>query len=119
MAGIYNLYIDEKETFQRTLTWNDNAGSPVPMSGWTAKLQIRAAQLQTSTLYLTLDNAGSGGITLNATNGQIGLTITPAQSELFPTQSFYDLVLTNPNVSPSFVFRLVQGEVWINPAVTV
>ena len=40
-AGLYDITIEQGATFQMNLTWKDSTGSPVNITGYTARMQVR------------------------------------------------------------------------------
>jgi hypothetical protein len=113
-AGIYNIIADQGSTFTRQLTWNDSAGSPVNLTGYTARMDVRTS----------IDAAGAAVLSLTTTNGRIVLggsagTIN-LSAEATATQAVeagnyvYDLEV----VSGSTVTRLVQGSFVVRGEVT-
>lgn len=109
--------------FKRTLTWSVG-GTPVDLTGYSAKMQVRQAYGAASTL---LDlNTTSGGIALGGTAGTITITatatemagITVPNTPGVPPQLFavYDLVLTDPSGNP---IRKLEGQFIISRQVSV
>lgn len=112
-AGTYNIVADQGATFSRTLTWKTDAGTLVNLSGYTARMQVRATvDAPTTVLSLTTEN---GGITLGGALGTIALSVSATSTAaLTPGTFVYDLEL----VSGSTVTRLVQGTFTVRPEVT-
>lgn len=112
-AGIYNLEILQGETFEKRITWKDQSGNVVDLSGYSAKMQIRNSKSQTAPLI----------VELSTTNGKIVIVdnviiITIAASETASmnfTIGYYDLELTKASV----VKRLLQGSVTLDVGVTI
>lgn len=103
LAGTYNIITDQGSTFTRTLTYKDNAGNPINLTGYSAKMQVRTATDATSVL-LELSTA-NGRITLGGVLGTISLN-APASAMNFAGGVYvYDLELT----SGSTVTRVVMG----------
>ena len=119
----YNLCIYQGGTFNRVFIWNAGAcagygppgssPSPVDLTGYTAKMQIRSAQSQSSSLLYD----ASANLTLGGTAGTITLSIPASSTETFTWWSgFYDLLLTDSsgNVTP-----LLTGMVNVQQAVSL
>jgi hypothetical protein len=102
---------------------------PIDYTGWTLKMQIREALDPTSTLLLTLDNGGAGGLTLVSggvvqgvsfttpafVNG-IQIALTAAQTTALPSgEWYYDMygidALATQHVQ-------MQGQFIVNATVT-
>ena len=127
-AGLYTFTIEQGATYTSEITWKNAADQAVDLSGFTAKMQIRAEQDSTSTAYLTLNTSasvassgiclsGSSG-TANVNEGKIAITITAGSTGLldFGTDEmgYYDLEMTKGTV----VTRLLQGKVKLSKQVT-
>lgn len=113
-AGTYNIVTDQGATFSRTLIWKDSAGDPVPMSGYTARMQVRIDYFSTGSPILELTTA-NGRIALASSTGEITLSVAASDMTAVAAGEYvYDLEL----VSGSIVTRLVQGNFTIRPEVT-
>lgn len=112
-AGTYHILTDGGATFSRQLTWKDETGTPVNLTSYTARMQLRTA-VQNDSMVLELSTS-NGRISLGGSAGTIDLTITAADmTTLVPTKYVYDLELINGTV----VTRLVQGTFTVRPEVT-
>ena len=112
-AGTYHIVTDQGATFSRQLTWKDDSGTPVNLTSYTARMQLRTSVANDSmVLELTTSN---GRIALGGSAGTIDLTITAADMTTLPPLKYvYDLELVNGTV----VTRLVQGTFTVRPEVT-
>ena len=99
-------------TFSLAFTVAQSDDTPVDLTTYTAKMQIRASA--GGTLYLELTD--SSGITLGGALGTVSITITDEQTEAFTfTEAVYDLVL----VSQSEVqLDVLYGAIYMHDAVT-
>lgn len=108
------LVCPQGATFSKTLRWTSE-GVPVPLSGYTAAMQVKTSYGATTAL-VTLTTA-NGGITLGATNGEILISISASATAAFPVGDYvYDLELTK--TSTSTVTRLLAGTFAVTPEVT-
>lgn len=111
--GKYNMVCPQGSTFNQELTYSINAVN-VNLSGYTAKMQIRASHTATTPLLtLTTEN---GGIALGGSSGTISLNIAASTTTGFtPKEYVYDLELisTGGNVT-----RLIEGKFIVTPEVT-
>lgn len=113
-ASYHDFTIDQGSTFQRTLTWKDSDGTPIDLTEFTARMQIRRTLRSEEVLVeMTTEN---GYIELGGAEGTIMLTI-PADvtKELVVTRGVYDIELESVD---GIVTRLLQGCVIISPEVT-
>lgn len=112
-AGIYNITAEQGATLTRTVTWKNSAGDPINLTGYTARMQVRADYDSTiAVLTLTTEN---GGITLGGSAGTIVITATATATTALSASTYvYDLEL----VLGSTVTRLIQGSFVVNAEVT-
>lgn len=119
--GNLNLTMYQGASWDYTLTWTTTAGSvttPVDLTGYTARMQVRETQSSTATL---LSLTSGSGITLGGTAGTILLEATAATtagmaSSINPQNQFvYDLELIS---GAGYVTRLVEGNFFLDPEVT-
>lgn len=123
-AGKYSFLIEQGATLSFELQYKDSAGTPIDLTGYTARMQIRSSVDSTTTIAsltstLTADGtglnlSGSSG-TKPLSSGSIGVYISAASSSLFTfNEGVYDLEL----VSGSTVTRLIEGKVKLSKEVT-
>lgn len=113
MAGSYNFTIEQGATFQRTLNWKDEAGTPIDLTNYTARMHIKYGS-RTGKLAreLTTEN---DGIILDNVQNSITLSIPATQTANFLVDScVYDLEMVNGER----VIRLLEGSIIISPEVT-
>lgn len=112
-AGTYNIVCDQGATLSRVLTWKNSNDTPVNLTTYTARMQVRENyDASSSVLSLTTEN---GGITLGGALGTITIVASAtATAALTPDSYVYDLEL----VTGSTVTRLVQGSFTVTPEVT-
>lgn len=125
-AGKYHLIIEQGATLNLEIQYKDSAGTPVNLTGYSGKMQIRSDYADNSpTTYITLSSSlaadgtglnfsGSNGTT-PPTSGSIGIYISAASSSVFTFDTArYDLEITSGGV----VTRLLQGDVKLQKEVT-
>ena len=112
-AGIYNITAEQGSTFSRVLTWRDANDALINLTGYTARMQVRADYTSlTTVLSLTTEN---GKITLGGALGTITLLVSASDMADISNGSFvYDLEMVNSTT----VTRLVQGNFTVNAEVT-
>ncbi len=112
-AGTYNLVIEKGATFERTITWKDDAGNPVDLTGYTARMQIR--ETVTADPPVVSLTVGSG-ITLGGAAGTIQIVIDATTTAgIAASQGVYDLELEDGSGK---VTRLLAGSVTFLEEVT-
>lgn len=113
-ANNFDLTLNEGADFALSLTWADSGGTPVDITGATAKLQIKTAVGASALVSLT----HASGLTLGGTAGTIAIALTVAQIATLGADfsGVYDLKIT---MASALVTRLLQGSVWVSPQVSV
>ncbi|GAA3136724.1 hypothetical protein GCM10010466_29430 [Planomonospora alba] len=111
MAGSYHWKIDQGSTVRKVVRWLKN-DSPVDLTGWSARLEIRDRHGGTLLHRMT---SGDSSIGL-AADGTISLHIPAATSTAWKwLVGVYDLELITPEGEP---VRLLEGPVTLSPEVT-
>ena len=126
-AGRYLFTIEQGATTDLLLEYKDSNGSPVDLSGYTARMQIRPS-VDSTTTYLSITNVTasdgtglnltpqSGSVTLPRTSGSIGLFISAVSSSALTfSEGVYDIELQS---STGIVTRLLEGMVKLSKEVT-
>jgi hypothetical protein len=123
-AGKYSFVIEQGATFTIQLAYKDNTGTPIDLTGYSGKMQIRPT-VTSDTVYLTLSSSlssdgsglnfsGSGGLN-PPVSGTIGVIIAAETSNnLNFDQAVYDLEI----YKQSTVTRLIEGQVKLSKQVT-
>ena len=110
--AIYNVTMYQGATFDLTLTWAVN-GTPVNLTSYTARMQVRSAFDSTSP---ALSFTSGSGITLGGTAGTILVEASAATTAgVAIGQYVYDLEMVSAG---SAVTRLIQGTFMVDPEVT-
>lgn len=101
----YNLTCPQGATFDIMLTWKDNDGNPVDLTGCSAALQVRPTY---SSAMPLIDIYSGDGITLGGVLGTIHLVVDAPVTEAVPAGSYvYDLKI---EFASGAVTRLLQGK---------
>ena len=117
IAGLYNITCQQGATFQRQVTWTDSARDAYNLTGYAARMQVRA-NVTSNTVIATLSTtAGSEGtITLGGTAGTVDLLISATNTAaLTAGQYVYDLELVSGG---GVVTRLLEGNFKVSAEVT-
>jgi hypothetical protein len=120
-AGKYSFIIEQGSTLDFSITYNDSNGSPVDLSQYDSKMQIR--QTYGSAPLLTLSsslNADGTGLNMdNAASGSIGIYIASCTSSMLTfVEAIYDLDIISGSNCP-VVTRILEGKVKLSKEVTV
>jgi hypothetical protein len=117
-AAKVNLTVEQGATFKKSFLWKDKKGRAINLTGYSALMQVRAEQSESSAVLLQIgSDAPESGITIDAAAGKISLHITDEETALLSfKKAYYDLLLTPPSGER---LRLVQGTFTVSPRVTV
>jgi|ERR1019366_1146722 hypothetical protein len=114
LAGQWDFELNQGTDYTEPMLWSIG-GSPVPMAGFSAKMQLKNSANSTEVVaeFNTLDSS----ITLNATTGVITFHKTPKQTSAIPAGVYlYDLKITD---AAGVLSRLLEGKFTVNAEVTV
>jgi hypothetical protein len=101
-------------TLKRTITWTDSAKNPINLTGFTARMQVRAAT-SSSSVILELTTANNR-VSLGGADGTVNLLVAASDTaQLAPGQYVYDLELVSLGGE---VTRLVEGNFVVKAEVT-
>ena len=115
MAGQKNWEVDQNTTFTFTVEYKDNSGSPINITGCTAKMQVRDTK-GGSKLAFSLTSP-SGGIVIAPLLGKLTIKMTPTQTnKLFYPKSSYDIMVTDSNANK---IKLLEGFITLSRSVTI
>lgn len=107
MAERYDFTIDAGATFRRQIRWTA-AGSPVNLTGWTGRMQIR----QHPDAAVT----AAAAVTLGGVAGTIDVLLTATQTTgMSPGRYMYDLELVN---GTGDITRLIEGAAIVTAEIT-
>ena len=119
-ASKINLKIEQGATFDYPLAWQDETGTPINLTGYTARMQIRS-DIRSDVVLLSLTTE-NGMIELTPLEGKIRILIPASITEDITWNSgVYDLELVLPGTpSPDndYVYRFLQGNVSVLLEVT-
>lgn len=112
MAGLYNIRCDQGATLALQCIYKDAEGDLVDLTGYTARLQVRATHQSTTALLALTDGSG---LTLGGAAGTIDVLVNATTTAaLKPGDYVYDMEI----VSGGTVTRLVEGGFAVTPEVT-
>lgn len=116
-AGYYRMTIEQGATFRQRVVYQNPAGTPVDLTGYTARMMVRAGYTASGSPLVSLTSP-SGGITITPLAGQLDLYIADTATALLtPGIAVYDLEIVQGSVGGD-VIRLLYGEMVISPEVT-
>lgn len=113
-AAPMNLLIEAGATFTLDLLWQDEDATPIDLTGYDARMQVRASAASSQVL---LDLVSPTQITLGGAAGTIAVRAAATMTDtLAPGLAVYDLEMYTTD--PAEVTRLIEGTVRITPQVT-
>jgi hypothetical protein len=88
----YNIKVYQGETWHMDMTLKDSNGAPIPLTGYTAKVQVRS---KVNGPVLLEMSSPSAGITITPAIGKVDMDLTATQTEALNfTSAIWDLFLT-------------------------
>lgn len=111
MAKIKNLVLDQGTTFQEFIIYTDAAKTPIDISGFSARAQMRRAYTSANAITFTANVVASA-------NGNISLNLSAAETANIKSGRYvYDVeIYDSSNVV--IVHRVIEGIITVNPEVT-
>lgn len=115
MADKLNLSIDAGATFSIVVTWKDPNGTPIDLTGYSARMKLKDTYGGNTLVSLT----DSDGITLGGSAGTVTVTISDSQTAAIGgtdhTKGVYDLEVESAG---GVTTRLLEGRWVCSPEVT-
>lgn len=114
------LFIYQGQTFDDVLALTNADGTPVDLTGYSARMQLRNEITDATTVADW--STDTGEIAIAGPAGTITFNVTAATTAALPTRNeqtqwVYDMRLYNA-ASPVYAERVIQGTVVASPAVT-
>lgn len=113
-AGNVELVIQQGTDFSHVVSVKNSDGTVFPLTGYTAKMQVRPYASSASVLVEL--STSNGKISVDGTAGQLTLTLTNVDTSAYTWRSgVYDLEITS---SGNVVTRIMEGNITLSPEVT-
>ena len=115
-AGRYDIIIEAGATFQFRITWKTPEGTPIDLTGYAARMKVKASYGGATLFSLS---SPSAGIALGGAAGTIDVTISATDTAAAigdaESTAVYDLEVQS---GAGVVTRIVQGKAFLKPEVT-
>ena len=98
-----DLCLYRSDNFNHPIVWQDDAGDPIDLTGYTARMQARKT-VGGSTILMTATEVD--GIALGGGAGTVDIQLDTTKTNISTVDNVYDLEVTSPT---SFVTTLIQG----------
>lgn len=113
-AAQYSFTIEQGTTTVRPLVWKSSDGTPVDLSGYTARMQVRRSVSAADVLLEA--STSNDRIQLDPLAGRVTLVLqADVTAAINWTRGRYDIELVSPDGD---VTRLVQGEITVSKEIT-
>lgn len=103
----YSFTIEQGVTFNRVITWKDEAGDPIDMTGMSARMEVRSRDgllLATPT------------VTIEAVDGRVAVSLTDEETKALSfSTAVYDIEVSKDG---QVIKRLLKGIVTLDPEST-
>lgn len=113
-AAAHDFEIEQGASFALAFVWKDGDGIPVPLTGYKARMQVRASvSAPVVLLELTTEN---GLLVIEPAAGRVAIALDPVTTAAMTwKRGVYDIELVSPTDS---VARLVAGSITVSREVT-
>lgn len=112
-AGVYDLVIEQGATLNTTFTWKDPSGTPINLTGYSARAMFRPDYRSNTILSLSTSD---GTIVITGASGIISFNVPASTTSYLSTgNGVWDLELIS---SSGIVTRLVGGSYDVSAEVT-
>ena len=106
--GTYNISLQRRADYSITLQFKDSNDAAINLTGWTVAAQVwnqaRTSKYADFTVTYT-----------NRSTGTVAIALSDDQTTSFPSEAYYDVLLTNPAGLKEFY---LQGIVFVSEGYT-
>lgn len=106
--GTYNITLQRRADYSVLLQFKDSNDAAIDLTGWTAAAQ--AWNKDRTTKHADFAVAYTDRLT-----GQITISLTDAQTEVFPNEAYYDVLLTDTGGSKEYY---LEGIIYVSEGYT-
>jgi hypothetical protein len=113
-AASYDFVLEQGTTLNKSFVWKSSDGIVIPLTGYTARMQVRTSQ-SSPDILLSLSTS-DGTIVITPNDGKVTLSLTPtATSAITWRRGKYDLEIVSPL---GVVTRLLSGTIEVSREIT-
>ncbi|GIH95353.1 hypothetical protein ACFFMN_23615 [Planobispora siamensis] len=114
-AAYWKIQVDQGETWRMVLRLKNPDGTPLDLTGYSARMQVRES-VTSPTPLLSLTSAPGGGITITASDGRVELHVADEITAAWAWRyGLYGLEIESPGGETT---ALLKGEVEVSAEVT-
>ena len=106
--GTYNISLQRRADYSVTLQFKDSTDAAINLTGWTVAAQAWNPGRTTKYADFTVTYT-------NRATGTIAIALTSVQTALFPSEAYYDVLLTNPSGLKEYY---LEGIVYVSEGYT-
>jgi len=88
--GVYNIPLQRRADYSVTLQFKDSTNTNINLTGWTVAAQVWDQERTTKFADFTVTYT-------NLVTGTVAISLTYTQTAAFPSEAYYDVLLTNPS----------------------
>lgn len=118
-AAKLDITIEQGVTFRQVLTFTNEDGTPIDVSGWIFSGQIRSTYSSSTVIRAFTFTAGTDTnqkiVSITAANAALITVDATTNYRLKETYYTYNIIATKPDTS---VLRILEGAAIISPTVT-
>jgi NAD dependent epimerase/dehydratase family enzyme len=106
--GTYNISLQRRADYSITLQFKDSTDAPINLTGWSVAAQAWNQARTTKYADFTVTYT-------NRTTGTVAIALTDEQTAIFPSEAYYDVLLTNASGLKEYY---LEGVVYVSEGYT-
>lgn len=106
--GTYDISLQRRADYSITLQFKDSTDTAINLTGWTVAAQVWNRLRTTKYADFTVTYT-------NRATGTVAIALTDEQTDDFPNEAYYDVLLTNPSGLKEYY---LEGVVYVSEGYT-